>query len=49
VDVCLRVGSPALTCRDVGEYIRDGSSCVTCGYVAEWDGVGVGSQEGDVG
>jgi hypothetical protein len=49
VDICFRVGGPALTCLDVGEYIRDGSIGVVCGYVAEWDGVWVGSQEGNVG
>jgi hypothetical protein len=49
VDICFCVGSPALTCLDVGEYIRDGSIGVGCVYVAERDGVWVGSQEGDVG
>jgi hypothetical protein len=49
VDICFRVGSPVLTSRDVGKYIRDGSCGVSCVYVAEWDGVWVGSQKGDIG
>ena len=38
-----------MACLDVGKYIRDRSCGVAGVYVAEWDGVWVGSQERDIG